>query len=484
MINIVWFRRDLRLGDNPALTHAAALGDVLPVFILEETEEDDHRYAGTAQAWWLHHSLKALSASLPGLRLFRGKPDDILTALARETGAEGIFWNRRYEPKAIKRDASTKQHLIDQGLEAQSFAASLLAEPWTVKNGSGLPFKVFTPFWRSLSGGAFPTPIPAPGNLEVFSDDRVSALAASGEDELDYWGLCPKKPDWASGWPELWSPGEAGARSRLDAFLQEGLKGYHKLRDRPDRTNVSRLSPHLHFGEISPAQIAQRVAFASEADASLDRDAAKFMSEIGWREFAHHLLFYFPDLDRENWKKTFDHYPWQSSDAALKDWQKGRTGYPIVDAGMRELWQTGFMHNRVRMVVASFLIKHLRIDWREGAKWFLETLLDADLANNSAGWQWVAGSGADAAPYFRIFNPITQGRKFDPAGAYVRKWCPELAALETDYIHAPFEAPSDVLARAGIVLGESYPAPIVDHKAARQAALQGYERVKEAAELG
>ncbi len=484
MTNIVWIRQDLRVSDNPALSHAASLGAVLPVYILEETPDRGHRFTGTAQAWWLHHSLKALSSSLPSLRLFRGNPDDILSALARETKAEAIFWNRRYEPEAIERDTRTKQHLIDQGFEVQSFAALLLAEPWTVKNGSGQPFKVFTPFWRSLSGKTFPAPLPELKSVDLSADRQDSTPGRPVEDELASWGLCPRKPDWSAGWLRHWMPGEAGARSRLDTFVREGLKGYARLRDRPDKTNVSRLSPHLHFGEISPAQIAQRIAFAREADPSLERDAGKFMSEIGWREFAHHLLFHFPDLDRQNWKKTFDHYPWRSSATALKDWQRGRTGYPIVDAGMRELWQTGFMHNRVRMVVASFLIKHLRIDWRQGAKWFLETLLDADLANNSAGWQWVAGSGADAAPYFRIFNPITQGRKFDPNGTYVRKWCPELSELETQYIHAPFEAPVDALEKAGIILGKTYPAPIVDHKQARQAALEGYERVKEAAELG
>ncbi|MEP3277368.1 MAG: deoxyribodipyrimidine photo-lyase [Stappiaceae bacterium] len=484
MNSIVWFRQDLRLCDNPALVHAASLGPIIPVFILEENSPGTHSFSGTAQAWWLHHSLQALSSDLPELRLFRGRPEEILSELAKKTGANAVFWNRRYEPVAIERDKKTKTLLCDHGIEVQSFAASLLAEPWTIKNGSGLPFKVFTPYWRSVRGRRFQPPLPRPDNLRIYNFPHDTRSSAPTPSRLEDWQLCPRNPDWAENWLDHWTPGEAGAFARLDHFINAGLRGYAALRDRPDRPNTSRLSAHLHFGEISPMQIAHVTAFASQTDPLLEEDAAKFMSEIGWREFAHHLHFHFPDLDKKNWKTTFDRYPWNKDDEALNAWKKGLTGYPIVDAGMRELWQTGFMHNRVRMVAASFLIKHLRIDWREGARWFLETLLDADLANNSAGWQWVAGSGADASPYFRIFNPTTQARKFDPEGTYIRKWCPELSDLDGASIHAPFEVPLDALARAGVVLGRTYPVPIVDHREARKSALDGYALVKDPAAGG
>ena len=296
----------------------------------------------------------------------------------------------------------------------------------------------------------------------------------------DALGLLPVKPNWAEGWEDFWQPGEAGARIRLGAFLKTGLDGYGALRNRPDLPNVSRLSPHLHFGDISPRQVWHETQAVMDKNSALAGDGMKFLSEIAWREFAHHLLYHFPALPSDNWKPAFDAYPWRESDGDLKRWQKGQTGYPIVDAGMRELWQTGYMHNRVRMIVASFLIKHLRLHWRHGEAWFRDTLLDADLANNSAGWQWVAGSGADAAPYFRIFNPISQGEKFDPEGNYVRSWVPELKALDTQYLFAPFDAPGEAMKKAGVVLGETYPLPMVDHAKARKAALDGYEAVKQA----
>jgi len=297
---------------------------------------------------------------------------------------------------------------------------------------------------------------------------------------LEDWNLTPHAPNWAAGWSEFWQPGEAGAAEALDTFLDEKLSGYGELRDRPDLDQTSRLSPHLHFGEISPRQIFARATHLMDRQPVRGGDGEKFLSEVGWREYSHHLLYHYPNLPTANWKPAFDAYPWRDSADDLRAWQQGQTGYPMVDAGLRELWTTGTMHNRVRMIAASFLIKHLRIDWREGEAWFWDTLLDADTANNAAGWQWVAGSGADGSPYFRIFNPITQGRKFDPEGDYVRKWCPELAGLPNKLIHAPFEATEIELAAAGIKLGETYPHPIVDHKIARENALAGYEKVKQA----
>lgn len=471
MVSLVWFRQDLRLADNPALAAAARAGAVLPIYILDETVPKG-RELGGASRWWLHHSLERLVDSLGGLVLRRGDPAAIVRDLARRTGARRIVWNRCYEPWAIRRDRALKAELKGEGIEVESFNGSLLNEPWEVETGAGGPFKVYSPFWRACLQRPVTASIRAP---------RIELAAVKGlGDRLDDWNLLPAKPNWAAGWETQWAPGETGAAKRLEGFLEDGLLGYGELRNRPDLPNVSRLSPHLHFGEISPRQVWARTSFAEEADPRLAKDAAKFLSEIGWREFAYHLLYHFPEIPERNWKPAFDAYPWRTSAKDLKAWQRGMTGYPMVDAGMRELWATGWMHNRVRMIVASFLIKHLRIDWRAGEAWFWDTLLDADLANNAASWQWVAGSGADAAPYFRIFNPIEQGRKFDPKGEYVRRWCPELSRLPDDELHAPFEAPPAVLAAAGVVLGKTYPKPIVVHAEARAAALAGYEAVKAA----
>ncbi|MEM7223050.1 MAG: deoxyribodipyrimidine photo-lyase [Pseudomonadota bacterium] len=471
MTTIVWLRQDLRIADNPALFEAALRGPVVPVYILDETAP---RPLGGASKWWLHHSLSALGQSLKPLLLLRGDPQALLLDLIGRTGADAVFWNRCYEPHAVERDKAIKAALRAQGIEARSFNGGLLHEPWELTTAAGGPFKVYSPFWRAALGRQVAPSLPAP-------KPEVSVPESLGDD-LDDWGLLPTAPDWAAGWSQIWQPGEAGAVARLEAFLETGLAGYGILRDRPDLANVSRLSPHLHFGEISPRQIWARCGFLGEAEPALDRDIAKFLSELGWREFSTHLIYHYPNLPERNWKAAFDAYPWRDSAADLKAWRRGRTGYPIVDAGLRELWNTGYMHNRVRMVAASFLVKHLRLHWRHGEAWFWDTLLDADLANNVAGWQWVAGSGADAAPYFRIFNPITQGRKFDPEGSYVRRWCSELAKLDTAYIHAPFEAPERALSAAGIRLGETYPRPVVDHAEARRAALAGYAAVKSAAE--
>ena len=469
MTTIVWFRQDLRRSDNPALNYAAARGTIVPVYILDT---ETTRPLGGASRWWLHRSLDALSKDLGGLILLRGDPLSCLHALVRASGATAIAWNRCYEPQAIARDTAIKASLTGQDIEVASFNGSLLHEPWEITTRSGGPFKVYSPFWRAVMARAVDAPLPPP-------QIEVGPSAGFGE-ELSDWGLLPEAPNWAKGWTNVWQPGETGAQARLESFLESGLEGYGTLRNRPDLEKVSRLSPHLHFGEISPRQIWARTRFLCDSQPRHSQDAEVFLKELAWREFSYHLLYHFPTLPIDNWKPTFDAYPWRNSAEDLNRWQRGLTGYPFVDAGLRELWHTGYMHNRVRMVVASFLVKHLRLHWHHGEAWFWNTLLDADLANNAASWQWVSGSGADAAPYFRIFNPVTQGRKFDPDGAYVGRWCPELARLDSKMIHAPFEASPSDLAAAGVELGKTYPLPIVDHAKARVAALAGYEAVKAA----
>ena len=467
MSTIVWFREDLRLADNPALSAAAELGPLLPVFILTE---HGTRSLGGAARWWLHHSLRALNADLCGLSLHHGDPGSILERLARRTGATAIYWNRRYTPEAIAQDTAVKTHLTEIGLEVRSFNAALLNEPWEIATGSDTPYKVFTPYWKAARNRPVADPLPTPTVTLLQRPDDSGTHTD--------WALTPTAPNWARTWTDHWQPGETGARARLTAFLDEGLGTYSRDRDRPDLPATSRLSPHLHFGEISPRQVHAAANFHAGLEPMLASGTEKFMSEVGWREFSHHLLYHFPTMATENWRPTFDAYPWLDAPQHLDAWQRGQTGYPFVDAGLRELWQTGFMHNRVRMIAASFLVKHLRIHWREGEAWFWDTLVDADAANNAAGWQWVAGSGADAAPYFRIFNPIAQGQRFDPNGAYVRRWCPELAELDTRFIHAPWEASPMELAAAGITLGETYPHPMVNHGEARAAALEGYRGIK------
>jgi len=473
MTIIVWLRQDLRVADNPALHEAAKYGPVLPVFILEPDDQPGLKHPiGGASRWWLHQSLTALSEDLDGLSVFHGDPQEILLRLAKQHEAAAVYWNRLYDPHAVKRDTAIKKALKDDGFEAESFKGCVLFEPWEIETKTGGPYKVYTPFWRAAKAAGVGSPLKRPEALEVVRDAETLNIS-----DLD---LLPTKPDWAKGWQDIWTPGEEGAKQRLQTFFEEGLDGYGDKRNRPDLPNVSRLSPHLHHGEISPRQVWAATRHLCDDKPSFEDDADKFLSELVWREFSYHLLYHFPTLPEENWKDAFNAYPWRFSENDLKAWQKGKTGYPIVDAGMRELWQTGYMHNRVRMIAASFLVKHLRMHWHHGEDWFWDTLVDADLASNSASWQWVAGSGADASPYFRIFNPMTQGEKFDPEGDYIREWVPELKDLDTAYIHAPFEAPDKALIKAGIKLGDTYPEPIVDHKKAREAALAGYEKVKSA----
>ncbi len=465
---IVWFRDDLRCDDNPALRAAAGAGPVLALHVLDAETAP----AGGAARWWLAGSLAALTAELAArgvpLRIIAGPARSLVPEIARAVGARAVFWNRRYSAPAIAIDTGIKAALAAAGLRVESFAASLLHEPWTVTTRTGAPFRVFTPFWRAARAGGPPRlPLPPPEHI-------TGATGIEPGPGVEALGLRPVRPDWAGGLRASWTPGEAGARARLTDFLDHGLAGYARDRDRPDLSAVSRLSPHLRFGEISPHRIWHALTHRAAAAPELATDAEKFLSEIGWREFSWHLLHAMPDLAERNFQPRFDAFPWHIDDAALGAWQRGQTGYPIVDAGMRELWKTGWMHNRVRMVAASFLVKDLRLDWRAGERWFADTLVDADPAANPANWQWVAGSGADAAPYFRIFNPVLQGEKFDPDGRYVRTHVPELARLPDRWLHRPFEAPAAVRAAAGVRLGETYPAPIVDHGRAREAALAAF----------
>ncbi len=473
---IVWFRDDLRLSDHPAL-HAAA-GSGAPVICLYVLDEDSMaarpprgRPLGAASRWWLAQSLRALDASLERLGqtlvLRRGQAAKIVPTVAKDTNAASVNWiaSDIVGQAAVEREVA--HALKDIGVEYHAFASDLLARPSTARNKEGRGLRVFTPFWkRILSLGDPPKPLPAPKTLKagphIESEDPAT------------WNLEPTNPDWAGGLREAWTPGEASAQARLKEFLDHGITGYATLRDRPDRDGTSRLSPHLRFGEISPRQIWYTAHFAAEQRPAITSDVEKFLSELGWREFSRHLLFDLPQLAAQNLQSSFDEFPWRRDAKALRAWQRGQTGYPIVDAGMRELWHTGIMHNRVRMVVASFLVKHLLIDWRDGEKWFWDTLVDADPGSNPASWQWVAGSGADAAPYFRIFNPVLQGEKFDPDGTYVSKWVPELARLPAKMIHHPWDATPMELAAADVVLGKTYPEPIIDHKAARARALAAY----------
>lgn len=471
--SLFWFRDDLRLADNPALCAAAAHGPVLCLYILDESPK--RRVMGGASRWWLSRSLAALTEELESrgcpLVLMRGDPATLIPRIVAETGIDLVTWNRRYEAAAIALDSEVKRELTQAGITVTSYNASLLNEPWQVATGSGTPFKVFTPYWRAVRARGEPAaPAPIPTLLRPLPLPESLKPRAVDHDGLE---LEPTAPDWACGMREAWVPGEAGARDALTSFLDEAIAGYSEGRNRPDKVSTSRLSPHLRFGEIGPRQIwhtTLAARHAGEITGSPD-DAEKFLSEIGWREFSYHLLFHHPDLATQNFNARFDAFPWRQDDAALRAWQCGLTGYPIVDAGMRELWTTGWMHNRVRMIVASFLIKHLLIDWREGECWFWDTLVDADPANNPASWQWVAGSGADAAPYFRIFNPVTQGEKFDPDGAYVRRWIPEFGQLPAPEIHSPWTLSPGRLAAAGVRLGETYPRPIVDLGFGRQRAL-------------
>ena len=467
---IMWFRQDLRLGDHAALTAAAAMGPVIALYVLDDETPGDWRIGG-ASRWWLHRSLQSLGARIP-LVLRRGRADLVIADVLARTGAAALCFTRDYAPWSAALEQRVKQACETAGAACHRYGGYLLHEPEAIRNGQGEAYKVYTPFSRACLAAGEPRP---PRPVPHFES---SSGSLSG-DALDDWALLPKAPGWASEFESRWQPGEEGARKRLAEFIDDGLAHYAEERDRPDRDVTSRLSPHLHFGEISPAQCWYGVRAAqARAGGRLDGAAEKFLKEVLWREFSYHLLHRWPQLPEQPFKPEYADFPWADDQTSLRAWQKGKTGYPIVDAGLRELWATGIMHNRVRMIAASFLIKHLLIPWQDGERWFWDTLVDADIASNAASWQWVAGCGADAAPYFRIFNPILQGEKFDRKGNYVRRWLPELARLPDEFIHRPWEAPPELLHMAGVELGRDYPHPVIDHGKARARALAALQTMK------
>lgn len=466
---LVWFRRDLRLADNPALDAALRTHErILPVYIHAPDEEAPWA-PGAASRWWLHHSLLALDADLrargSSLHVANGASLEMLRALIAASDVQAVYWNRLYEPAIVARDAQIKTALRGDGLFVQSEKAYVLFEPWEIATGQDQPYRVFTPYWRNARAKLqVRPPLPAPAVV-------VSPTIEAGLD-VNALGLLPSIR-WDAGLRDNREPGEAGAQRAFADFLDDTIEDYASDRDRPDRAGTSRLSPHLHFGEISPMQIAWEIEQKRHAPGAAKREegSGSFLRELGWREFSQHLLYHFPKMPEKNLNTRFDAFEWGPDDRhALRCWQQGRTGIPIVDAGMRELWRTGSMHNRVRMLVASFLTKNLRQHWLHGARWFWDTLVDADLANNAQGWQWTAGCGVDASPYFRIFNPVTQGEKFDPRGEYVKRWVPELATAPIALVHKPWTDPA-LLSRSG------YPRPIVDLSSSREAALAAYREM-------
>lgn len=472
---IVWFRQDLRVSDHPALAAAAERGGpVVPVYIWSEQDEGDW-LAGAASRWWLHHSLEQLNEELTklgsSLVIRRGRHEEELRRLIRETNASALVWTRRYEPAAVEHERRIQTTLQSDDFQVERFNGSLLHEPWEVLTKTEQPYRIFTPYWNACLELPEPAkPLPPPKQLKSFSKPLCSV-------PVEGLKLLPTI-DWAEGIRKVWNPGEKHAKEGLRRFLKIAAHSYHTDRDRPDLLGTSRLSPHLHFGEISPRQIWHTVHEFSR-HTNITKGAWSFLREVGWREFSYNLLYHFPHTADQPLIDYFAEFPWRDSRSDLTAWRQGKTGYPFIDAGMRELWHTGWMHNRTRMAVASFLVKDLLLSWQEGARWFWDTLVDADLANNTQGWQWTTGCGADAAPYFRVFNPVLQGEKFDPEGRYVKQWVPELKRLPKRWIHHPWDAPASVLADAGIQLGVNYPEPIVDHPQARDRALRLYRELKD-----
>ena len=470
-ICIMWFRQDLRLNDNPAIIEANNSGlKILPVYILDDINSSNWKI-GSASRWWLNESLKKLNDSLNhNLCFMSGDSVKCLNNLISTYNVKSVYFNKCYEPWRIQSDEKIINFLSNKDINTFQLNGSLLFEPESTVKEDGTPYKVFTPFYRKgcLQNSPEPRiPLEKPKNIKFLKHVEL---------QLEELELLPKK-NWYKDFKDDWSPGENGAREKLNQFLQLGIHNYKDGRNFPSKKNVSRLSPHLHHGEISPNTVWYEVKEKAETMDSY-RDGDHYLSELGWREFSYNLLYFFPYLPKENLQKKFDNFPWEENNELLIKWQKGETGYPIVDAGMRELWKTGYLHNRVRMIVGSFLVKNLLLHWHHGQEWFWETLVDADLANNSASWQWVSGSGADAAPYFRIFNPVTQGEKFDPNGEYIKHHIPELKNLNGKFLYAPWEAPESVLEAAGIELGKNYPKPIVDLKLSREKALAAFEELK------
>ena len=470
-VTILWFRQDLRLEDNPALAAAIVRGAVLPVYIFDSGEK--HPWAmGGASRWWLHHALNDLIESLvkrqSTLQVLSGEPSVVLRELVQRYNADAVYWNRRYALHHIEQDSDIKAGLRDDGVEVKSFNASLLIEPWEIASQSGGPYKVFTPFSKAVLKNSIPQPAQVPLDSAQWVDPKEAAQA----NRLEALGLIPEIP-WDEGFYKAWQPTREGALANLDRFIDESIEGYADDRNLPWLKGTSALSPYLAFGQIGPREIAERVEAKRE-----EKGGCVFFSEILWREFAYHILFHFPHTTIEPLQAKYEKFPWKECPEDLQAWEKGQTGYPIVDAGMRQLWTTGWMHNRVRMIVASLLVKHLLLPWQEGAMWFWDTLVDADLASNSLGWQWAGGCGADAAPYFRIFNPIIQGKKFDTEGDYVRRWVPELSKVPAKFIHCPWEASETQLKAWGVSLGEIYPYPIIEHSAGRDRALKALQELK------
>lgn len=469
-VALVWFRRDLRVADNPALS--AAIKSGFPVEAVYIHDEARYFSPGGAQKWMIHHTLCALEPALAArgvrLRISLGTEEQTLVDHASEIGAAAVFWNRRYSSEDVATDKRIKERLAAKGVAAHSFNGALLREPWEVKTGTGGPYRVFTPFWKALAAAG-------PSRLELAAPPTGRApLQKDQRAAIDALGLLPTAPDWASEFPRLWAAGESGAHAALADFIDNAASAYSRARDIPAVQGTSLLSPYLAIGAISPLTVWNAIDGAMKAGRIAEKEALKFLSEIAWREFSTHLLFHFPTMARAPWRAEFSAFPWRDDEAGFRRWTQGKTGVPIVDAGMRELWRTGWMHNRVRMIVASFLVKNLMIDWRKGERWFWDTLLDADPASNVSNWQWVAGSGADAAPYFRIFNPVLQGERYDPDGAYVRRYVPEIAALPNNLIHAPWKAPNALLL--------DYPPPLVDPAQSRRRALSAYQEMRSAAQ--
>ena len=482
---LVWFRHDLRLDDHPALAAAIKTGQpIVPVYIWSPDEEGEWSPGG-ASRWWLHHALGDLREALEkqcGARLIlrkaKGKGGTLseLKKLCNETGADAVFWNRRYEPAAIKRDSEIKSQLRSHGINARSENGSLLFEPTEVSNKSGAAYQVFTPFWKCC----LTLDVAKPVQVDVQACRPWGGSGDLASVSLEDLQMLPSIA-WDGGFYDFWGkPSRQAAVGRLESFLDDGAIDYQDARDLPAMDGTTRLSPALHFGQIGPRELWHAFAKKESALKGTEADVLTkgIMRQLVWREFAHHLLYHFPETPKKPLRPEFELFPWEPDEIFLTKWQRGETGYPIVDAGMRQLWQTGWMHNRVRMIVGSLLVKHLLQHWIDGARWFWDTLVDADLANNTMGWQWIGGCGADAAPYFRIFNPITQGERFDPKGDYVKRYIPELAKLPAKYVHKPWELGELDLAAADVTLGKNYPLPVMDHSKGRQRALDAFDELK------